>query len=79
MRIALERHGRFPLLFIDALGPSAIAATSAGGSQSRMRAFPNQTALKLGERRKQMNDQLATRSCGIELLLEAPKADAAPR
>jgi hypothetical protein len=44
-----------------------------------MRAFPNQIALKLGERRKQMKDQLATRGCGIELLLEAPKADAAPR
>jgi len=40
---------------------------------------PNQIALKLGERRKQMKDQLATRGCGIELLLEAPKADAAPR
>jgi len=44
-----------------------------------MRAFPNQIALKLGERRKQMKDQLAARGCGIALLLQAPKADAAPR
>lgn len=72
LRIALERHGRFPLLFIDALWPSAIAATSAGGSQSRMRAFPNQMALRLDERRKQMKDQLATRARGISCKLRKP-------
>lgn len=47
-RIVNERHDRSPLLFSDALGPSAIAATSAGGSQSRMHASPNRIARTLG-------------------------------
>ena len=55
------------------LRPRARAAVSPACVRS------NQIALELGQQRKQMKDQLATHGCGIELLLEAPKADAAPR
>jgi hypothetical protein len=50
-------------------------AASPGCGQSCICPFTNQVTLKLGQRGKDMEDQLATRGRGIELFLQTSETD----
>jgi hypothetical protein len=55
--------------------PTADPSTRSGGHQAGTGPLTNQRPLKLGERPKDMKDQLTTRCCGVHVLLKAPKPD----
>jgi hypothetical protein len=56
--------------------PTAAAATGPGGGQASSGAFADQVALELGQGGKDVEDELATGSGGVDRLLEAAEPDA---
>jgi len=55
---------------------AALAAASSGGGQSGGRAFADEVAFELGQGGEHVEDELATRSGGVDCLLQAAEPDA---
>ena len=75
--VAPESQGCLALLLIHPFGATTLAASSACCHQPCLGPLPNQVSLKLGQRRKEVEDQPAARGGRVELLLEATKASPA--
>ena len=64
------------LLLRQLLTSSTLATTCTCGLESGYRAFPDQVALKFGQRGKDMEHQLAGGAVGADLFVQAVQADA---
>ena len=68
------RHGHL-LGGIQLLGSSTLPTTRSGRGQSRSGSFPDQFPFKLGQSPEDVEDELAARGRGVDLLREALEAD----